>query len=138
MGALFLAALGLFGALAHAVTRRTQELGVRLARGALPRDLLLMVMREGVRLTAAGIGLAIVGALLFTRIISGLLFGVSSTDSAVYSAIPALLLIVATLACHLPYAEPRLSIPWLRYGMTEIRRLNKPHAILTKPGKHLR
>jgi len=100
--ALFLAALGLFGVLAHAVSRRTQELGVRLALGALPRDLLLMVMSEGVRLTTAGIGLGIVGALLFTRIISSLLFGVSSTDPAVYLAIPALLLIVATLACYLP------------------------------------
>jgi len=100
--ALFLAALGLFGVLAHAVTRRTQELGVRLALGALPRDLLLMVMSEGVRLTAAGIGLGIVGALLFTRIISSLLFGVSSTDPAVYLGIPALLLIVAILACYVP------------------------------------
>lgn len=100
--ALFLAALGLFGVLAHAVSRRTQELGVRLALGALPRDLLLMVMNEGVRLTTVGIGFGIIGALLFTRIITSLLFGVSATDPAVYLMIPALLLIVAALACYLP------------------------------------
>lgn len=100
--ALFLAALGLFGVLAHGVSRRTQELGVRLALGALPKDLLLMVMKEGVRLTAAGIVLGIVGALLFTRIISSLLFGVSTTDPAVYVSIPGLLLTVAAFACYLP------------------------------------
>jgi len=100
--ALSLAALGLFGVLAHAVSKRTQELGVRLALGALPKDLLLMVMNEGVRLTAAGIVLGIVGAALFTRIISSLLFGVSATDPEVYFMIPALLLIVAVLACYLP------------------------------------
>jgi len=100
--ALFLAALGLFGVLAHAVSKRTQELGVRLALGALPKDLLLMVMNEGVRLTVVGIGLGIIGAVSFTRIISSLLFGVSATDPEIYLMIPALLLIVAVLACYLP------------------------------------
>ena len=100
--ALFLASLGLFGVLAHSVSRRTQELGVRLALGALPRDLLLMVLTEGVRLTALGIATGLLGAVLLTRGMASLLFGVSTMDPAVYISISALLLAVATLACYLP------------------------------------
>jgi len=100
--ALFLAALGLFGVLAHSVSRRTQELGVRMALGALPRDLLLMVLNEGVRLTALGIAAGLFGAALLTRAMASLLFGVSTMDPAVYLTISALLLAVAIVACYLP------------------------------------
>ena len=100
--ALFLAALGLFGVLAHSVSRRTQELGVRMALGALPRDLLLMVLNEGVRLTALGIAAGLFGAGLLTRAMASLLFGVSTMDPAVYLTISALLLAVAIVACYLP------------------------------------
>ena len=100
--ALFLAAFGLFGVLAHSVSRRTQELGVRMALGALPRDLLLMVLNEGVRLTALGIAAGLFGAALLTRAMASLLFGVSTMDPAVYLTISALLLAVAIVACYLP------------------------------------
>jgi putative ABC transport system permease protein len=100
--ALFLAALGLFGVLAHSVSRRTQELGVRMALGALPHDLLRMVIGEGVRLTVMGIVAGLVGAALLTRAMATLLFGVSTMDPVVYVSIPILLLLVAIAACYLP------------------------------------
>jgi len=100
--ALFLASLGLFGVLAHAVSRRTQEMGIRMALGAKRRELLLMVLREGAILTAAGLVCGLVGAVLMTRVMASLLFGVSATDPSVYVAISALLLTVALAACYLP------------------------------------
>ena len=100
--ALFLAALGLFGVLAHSISRRTQELGVRMALGALPRDLLTMVLSEGLRLTFLGIGAGLVAAALLTRSMASLLFGVHTVDPSVYAEISGLLLLVAVLACYLP------------------------------------
>jgi len=100
--ALFLASLGLFGVLAHAVSRRSQEMGIRMALGATRRELLLMVMREGATLTLAGLIFGLVGAMLLTRVMSSLLFGVSATDPFVYVGISALLLAVALAACYLP------------------------------------
>ncbi len=100
--ALFLASLGLFGVLAQAVSRRTQELGVRMALGAKRGDVLLMVIKEGVLMTAIGVGVGLLGAVLLTRLMTSLLFGVSSTDPGVYAGISLLLLVVATAACYLP------------------------------------
>jgi putative ABC transport system permease protein len=100
--ALFLASLGLFGVLAHAVSRRTQELGVRMALGAKRRDLLVMVLREGVTLTVTGLLCGLIGAALLTRMMASLLFGVNSTDPGIYAGISLLLLTVALAACYLP------------------------------------
>jgi putative ABC transport system permease protein len=100
--AMFLAALGLFGVLAHSVSRRTQELGIRMALGALPRDLLLMVLSEGARLTVVGIVAGLLGAMLLTRAMTSLLFGVSTMDPAVYLSISLVLLGVVMIACYLP------------------------------------
>jgi ABC-type antimicrobial peptide transport system permease subunit len=100
--ALFLAFLGLFGVLSHAVSRRTQEMGIRMALGAKRLDVLVIVLREGVTLTAAGLICGLVGALLLTRVMASLLFGVSATDPGVYVGISLLLLMVATAAWYLP------------------------------------
>jgi putative ABC transport system permease protein len=100
--ALFLAGLGLFGVLAHSVSRRTQELGIRMALGALPRDLLAMVLVEGARLTIVGIVAGLAAAVVLTRAMASLLFGVSTLDPAVYAAISVLLSLVAMLASYLP------------------------------------
>jgi predicted permease len=100
--ALFLASLGLFGVLAHAVSRRTQELGLRMALGARQRDLLVMVLREGLILLFAGIVGGLAGATLLTRLMGSLLFGVSTADPAVYLGISVVLLLVAASACLLP------------------------------------
>ena len=100
--ALFLASLGLFGVLAHAVSRRTQEMGIRMALGVKRRGLLLMVLREGAILTVAGLICGLAGAVFLTRVMASLLFGVSATDPVVYLGISLLLLIVALAACYLP------------------------------------
>lgn len=99
---LFLASLGLFGVLAHAVSRRTQELGIRMALGAKRGALLLMVLREGIMLTAAGVIGGLLGAAMLTRVMASVLFGVSTTDPGVYVGISSLLLLVALVACYLP------------------------------------
>jgi putative ABC transport system permease protein len=100
--ALFLAGFGLFAVLAHDVSQRTQEIGIRMALGALPRSVLLLVLREGVLLTLTGLAAGIAGAVLITRALHALLFGVSPTEPAVFGGIAALLLLVAILACWVP------------------------------------
>jgi putative ABC transport system permease protein len=115
--ALFLASLGLFGVLAHTVSRRTQEMGIRMALGAKRRELLLMVLREGALLTAAGLAFGLVGAVLMTRVMASLLFGVSATDPLVYVGISVLLLMVALAACYLParratLVDPMVALRW--------------------------
>lgn len=99
---LFLAALGLFGLLTHAVSRRTQEIGIRMALGALPARVLRMILAEGLLLAGAGMLGGLIVAVVLTRIAANLLFGVSATDPAVYASIVGLLLVVASLSCYLP------------------------------------
>jgi len=100
--ALVMAAVGIYGVLAYAVSRRTQEIGIRMALGAQTRDVLRLVGREGLVLVLAGIAFGLVGALALTRLMSSLLFGVSPTDAATFAAVPALLAAVALAACYLP------------------------------------
>jgi len=100
--ALFLAAFGLFAVLAQTVRRRTSEIGIRMAMGAAPRDVLGMILREGMSLSTAGIVAGFVGALLLTRAMTSLLFGVSSADPGVFASICGLLLLVAAAACWIP------------------------------------
>ena len=100
--ALTLAVLGLFGLLAQAVRRRTQEIGIRMALGGLPRGVLVMVLREGLWLTSVGIVCGLAGAMLLTRAMTSILFGVSPGDPAVYAGVSALLIAVAAFACWIP------------------------------------
>jgi ABC-type antimicrobial peptide transport system permease subunit len=100
--AVFLAGFGLFAVLGHDVSQRTQEIGIRMALGAQPRSVLILVLREGLLLTFAGLTAGIAGAVLITRTMQALLFGVSPTEPGVFGAIAALLLMVAVLACWVP------------------------------------
>jgi putative ABC transport system permease protein len=100
--AVFLAGFGLFAVLAHDVSQRTQEIGIRMALGALPRTVLALVLREGLLLTLAGLAAGMACAVLVTHMMQALLFGVSPTEPAVFCAIAALLLSVAVLACWVP------------------------------------
>jgi putative ABC transport system permease protein len=100
--ALLLAAVGLYGLISFSTSRRTHEIGVRMALGAQGRDILKMVVGEGLLLGAAGVAVGTAGALALTRFMAGLLFGVTPTDPPTYAAIAALLLAVALLASYLP------------------------------------
>ncbi len=100
--ALLLALIGLYGVISYAVTQRTQELGIRIALGAQTRDVLRLVIGQGMKLTLLGIALGLGAALLVTRLMSSLLFNVSATDPLTYGVIAALLTIVALLACWIP------------------------------------
>jgi predicted permease len=100
--ALALAALGIYGVLSFFVAQHTQEIGVRLALGAQPRSILALVLRRGMGLALAGVGLGLVGALALTRLMQSQLFEVSATDPLTYAALAALLTAVALFACIIP------------------------------------
>ena len=97
-----MAAVGLFGVMTYSVGRRRQEIGVRIALGARPADVRRLVLGEGVRLTATGLGIGILLAIGLSRLLESLLFGVSPTDPLVFVAGSALLLAVAAVACLWP------------------------------------
>jgi ABC-type antimicrobial peptide transport system permease subunit len=100
--ALLLSALGVYGALAHRVVARTREIGLRMALGAGRSSIVRMVLRDGMALVAAGIVLGIALALVLSRTLASLLFGVSPTDPSSYALVAILLLGVAALACGIP------------------------------------
>jgi putative ABC transport system permease protein len=100
--ALLLAAIGLYGLLAWSVSRRTREIGVRVALGARPTHVARLVLGEGVTLTAAGLAIGLLAALLSARALSALLYGVEPTDGFTLVAASVLLLAIATLACAVP------------------------------------
>jgi putative ABC transport system permease protein len=100
--ALILSAAGLYGVISYLVAQRTREIGVRIALGAQTRDVVGMVMRQGTRLTAAGVVLGLIGALPFTWVLQSLLYGVSARDPLTFASIAALLAAVALLATWLP------------------------------------
>ena len=100
--ALSLAAIGLYGVMAFAVTQRQQEIGIRMAIGAQRRDILGMILRGGLGLTGAGIGLGLAGSLALTQLLQSQLFGVSANDPATFAFIAVLLIAVAAVACLLP------------------------------------
>jgi predicted permease len=100
--ALVLATVGLFGVTYYAVAQRTREFGVRMALGATPRKVVQLVLREGLRLTAPGVALGILGALIGARLLARALFGVSPGDPATFAATAALQAAVALAAAALP------------------------------------
>jgi predicted permease len=100
--ALLLAALGVYGVMSHATTERTHEIGVRMALGARGADVLAMVMRQGASLAVAGAIGGLIGAAAVTRLLRGMLFGVTPLDPLAYVGAGALLLGAAALACYLP------------------------------------
>ncbi len=100
--ALLLSAVGIYGVMAYTVTRRTGEIGIRMALGAQRTDILGLGLRQGGRLIAFGVAAGLLGALLLTRFLASLLFGVSAQDPATFAAIAVLLAGVALLACWLP------------------------------------
>jgi putative ABC transport system permease protein len=100
--AMILACIGLYGVIAYSVNRRTREIGIRLALGAQPKDVLRLIVGEGTRLALAGVVVGILAALGLTRLISKLLYGVSATDPLTFGGVAAVLLVVALAACYFP------------------------------------
>ncbi|HKQ75249.1 MAG TPA: ABC transporter permease [Blastocatellia bacterium] len=100
--ALLLAAVGIYGVMSYSVSQRTQEIGIRLALGARPGQVLEMILKRGMALALIGVSLGTIAALALTRLMSSLLFGVGSTDPMTFISITILLAIVALFACYLP------------------------------------
>ena len=100
--ALLLATVGVFGVMAYSVSRRTREIGVRVALGAEAGDVLRMILGQGLRTIFIGVAIGIAGSLALTRAVASLLFGVTATDPLTYAAVTALLILVALLACWVP------------------------------------
>ncbi|HEX8180907.1 MAG TPA: ABC transporter permease [Pyrinomonadaceae bacterium] len=101
-GALIIAAVGIYGVMSYSVVQRTHELGIRLALGAQPRDVLRLVIRQGMLLALAGVAVGLIGALLLTRVMTTLLYGVHPTDPVTFTAVSLILLTVALTACFIP------------------------------------
>jgi putative ABC transport system permease protein len=100
--ALALAALGLYGVLSYFVTQHTQEIGVRMALGARPRDAMSLVLRHGLRLALIGGAAGLLGALTLSRLMKSLVFGVGAIDPLTFALAPLLLVVVAMAACWIP------------------------------------
>ncbi|HXU36102.1 MAG TPA: ABC transporter permease [Blastocatellia bacterium] len=100
--ALSLAAIGIYGVMAYSVTQRTQEIGVRVALGATTRNVLSMVVSEGLRMTVIGLATGLTGAFLLTRVMASLLFEVSATDPVTFVLVAVALTAVGLLACFVP------------------------------------
>jgi len=100
--ALLLAAIGIYGVVAYATRQRTREIGIRLALGAQPGRVLQSVLRQGLRLTLAGLTFGLALSLSMTRFLRSRLFGVTTTDSATFACVAILLSLVALAACYIP------------------------------------
>ena len=100
--ALVLAAVGIYGVISYSVAQRTREVGIRMALGAQTTDVLKLVVRDGLKLVVIGVLVGLGGAVLLTRLMNALLFGVTPTDSFTYGAVTLVLIGVALAACYLP------------------------------------
>ena len=100
--ALLLAAIGLYGVMSYTVSRRTREIGIRMALGAATGNVLRLVLKEGMSLVGSGVAVGLIVAAAVTRLLASFLYGVSPLDAATFIAIPMVLALVAFLASYLP------------------------------------
>ncbi len=100
--ALLLAALGIYGVISYSVNERSHEIGIRLALGARDRNILLMILRQGVAFTMVGTVVGLIGAVIVSHVMAGVLYGVRPTDPTTYAGVTVLLTVVALVACYIP------------------------------------
>jgi putative ABC transport system permease protein len=100
--ALALGAVGIYGVISYSVVQRTREIGIRMALGARRQEVLLLIVGQCARLALLGVAIGLAGALLLTRLISSLLYGVGAADPATYASVAILLVVVALAASYLP------------------------------------
>ena len=100
--ALLLAGLGIYGTISYVVSERTREIGVRLALGAQRGEILGMVLRQGFGLAVSGAAVGLVGALIASRLMAGLLYGIRPTDPLTFAGVTLVLTVVALAACYIP------------------------------------
>jgi putative ABC transport system permease protein len=100
--ALIIAATGIYGMLSYHVVERTSEIGIRMALGAQRRSVLLLIVRDGMKLAGIGTVIGVVAAIVLTRILASVLFGIASIDTFTFAAVSIGALIVALLACYIP------------------------------------
>ena len=100
--ALVLAAVGIYGVISYSVAQRTNEIGIRMALGACRTDVLKLMVGQGLKLVLIGLAIGLIGALTLTRLLSSLLYRVTTTDPATFVGVPLLLVGVALLACYIP------------------------------------
>jgi putative ABC transport system permease protein len=100
--AITMAAIGIYGVISYGVSGRTQEIGIRMALGAQKQDVLRLIVRRGLLLTFFGIGIGVVLATGLTRVIARMMFGITATDPATFTAVSLVLAAVAVAACYIP------------------------------------
>jgi len=108
--ALLLAAVGVYGVLSFAISRRTREMGIRLALGANTRDVFLLVVRDGMLLVGAGLLLGLAGGIVGARSLASFLYGISPSDPATYAVMITILVAIAFIACAIP-ARRAMRVP---------------------------
>jgi putative ABC transport system permease protein len=97
-----LATIGIYGVMSYATAQRTHEIGIRMALGAQHREIMTMVLREGMALALIGLGIGLAGAFAVTRILSSLLYEINTRDPFTFVAVSLLVVLVALSACYIP------------------------------------
>jgi putative ABC transport system permease protein len=119
--ALLLAAIGIYGVMSFAVAQRTHEIGLRMALGAGAKQVLRLVLGEGMTLALIGLGVGLVGTYLVSRALASTLYEVTVVDPAAIGAVAAVLLISALLPCYLPARRATQVDPWSHYATSDLR-----------------